>query len=124
MRHPQERRGPREASRRGIPASAGWRPGRWAGGIHDQTCAQFLSRRHWAKSRRPCGPRAAAVRIASCAVEARPSVARWTMMRPSCEPLVEAALGDGTEGAPEAAPYDAVLVSAAFPEVPGPLIDQ
>ena len=43
---------------------------------------------------------------------------------PSCEPLVEAALGDGTEGAPEAAPYDAVLVSAAFPEVPGPLIDQ
>jgi protein-L-isoaspartate(D-aspartate) O-methyltransferase len=32
--------------------------------------------------------------------------------------------GDGTEGAPAAAPYDAVLVSAAFPQVPTPLADQ
>jgi protein-L-isoaspartate(D-aspartate) O-methyltransferase len=32
--------------------------------------------------------------------------------------------GDGTEGYPEGAPYDAVLVSAAHPEVPPPLIDQ
>jgi protein-L-isoaspartate(D-aspartate) O-methyltransferase len=32
--------------------------------------------------------------------------------------------GDGTEGVPAAAPYDAVLVSAAFPEVPRPLIEQ
>jgi protein-L-isoaspartate(D-aspartate) O-methyltransferase len=32
--------------------------------------------------------------------------------------------GDGTEGVPEEAPYDAVLVSAAFPEVPRPLVEQ
>jgi protein-L-isoaspartate(D-aspartate) O-methyltransferase len=32
--------------------------------------------------------------------------------------------GDGTKGYPEAAPYDAVLVSAAYPEVPPPLIAQ
>jgi protein-L-isoaspartate(D-aspartate) O-methyltransferase len=32
--------------------------------------------------------------------------------------------GDGTEGVPSGAPYDAILVSAAFPEVPAPLISQ
>jgi protein-L-isoaspartate(D-aspartate) O-methyltransferase len=32
--------------------------------------------------------------------------------------------GDGTEGWPAAAPYDAILVSAAFPEVPEPLVTQ
>jgi protein-L-isoaspartate(D-aspartate) O-methyltransferase len=32
--------------------------------------------------------------------------------------------GDGTEGVPQLAPYDAVLVSAAFPTVPPPLVDQ
>ena len=32
--------------------------------------------------------------------------------------------GDGTEGEPSEAPYDAVLVSAAFPEVPEPLVSQ
>jgi protein-L-isoaspartate(D-aspartate) O-methyltransferase len=32
--------------------------------------------------------------------------------------------GDGSEGVPAAAPYDAVVVSAAFPEVPAPLVDQ
>jgi protein-L-isoaspartate(D-aspartate) O-methyltransferase len=32
--------------------------------------------------------------------------------------------GDGTEGAPARAPYDAILVSAAFPHVPEPLVDQ
>lgn len=32
--------------------------------------------------------------------------------------------GDGTEGYPARAPYDAVLVSAAFPEVPPPLAAQ
>jgi protein-L-isoaspartate(D-aspartate) O-methyltransferase len=32
--------------------------------------------------------------------------------------------GDGSEGVPAGAPYDAVLVSAAFPEVPRPLVDQ
>lgn len=32
--------------------------------------------------------------------------------------------GDGTEGYPARAPYDAVLVSAAFPQVPPPLASQ
>ena len=37
---------------------------------------------------------------------------------------VEVLAGDGTEGLPEHAPYDAVLVSAAFPSVPPPLARQ
>jgi protein-L-isoaspartate(D-aspartate) O-methyltransferase len=32
--------------------------------------------------------------------------------------------GDGTEGVPATAPYDAILVSAAFPRVPDPLVNQ
>ena len=37
---------------------------------------------------------------------------------------VEALVGDGTEGLLEHAPYDAILVSAAFPRVPPPLVEQ
>jgi protein-L-isoaspartate(D-aspartate) O-methyltransferase len=37
---------------------------------------------------------------------------------------VQVITGDGTEGYPEEAPYDAILVSAAHPEVPPPLIEQ
>src|SRR5215207_3904602 len=37
---------------------------------------------------------------------------------------VEVAVGDGTEGLPEHAPYGAILVSAAFPRVPPPLVEQ
>ena len=37
---------------------------------------------------------------------------------------VEVVAGDGTEGLPEHAPYDAILVSAAFPSVPPPLAQQ
>jgi protein-L-isoaspartate(D-aspartate) O-methyltransferase len=37
---------------------------------------------------------------------------------------VEVVVGDGSEGLPEHAPYDAVLVSAAFPCVPAPLAEQ
>jgi protein-L-isoaspartate(D-aspartate) O-methyltransferase len=37
---------------------------------------------------------------------------------------VEVVAGDGTRGLPEHAPYDAVLVSAAFPSVPPPLAEQ
>ncbi|WAL63226.1 protein-L-isoaspartate(D-aspartate) O-methyltransferase [Amycolatopsis cynarae] len=37
---------------------------------------------------------------------------------------VELFVGDGSEGVGERAPFDAVLVSAAFPEVPAPLIEQ
>jgi protein-L-isoaspartate(D-aspartate) O-methyltransferase len=33
-------------------------------------------------------------------------------------------VGDGTDGAPGHAPFDAIIVSAAFPDVPPPLIDQ
>lgn len=33
-------------------------------------------------------------------------------------------IGDGTLGWPEAAPFDAILVAAAAPQVPSPLIDQ
>jgi protein-L-isoaspartate(D-aspartate) O-methyltransferase len=32
--------------------------------------------------------------------------------------------GDGSEGLPEHAPYDAIVVAAAFPEVPAPLAEQ
>ncbi len=33
-------------------------------------------------------------------------------------------VGDGTTGWPERAPYDAIIVTAAFPEVPVPLVEQ
>jgi protein-L-isoaspartate(D-aspartate) O-methyltransferase len=36
----------------------------------------------------------------------------------------EVVVGDGSEGLPEQAPFEAVLVSAAFPRVPLPLADQ
>lgn len=37
---------------------------------------------------------------------------------------VEVVVGDGSAGLPEHAPYDAILVSAAFPSVPLPLVEQ
>lgn len=37
---------------------------------------------------------------------------------------VDVVVGDGTEGLPAAAPFDAIVVSAAFPEVPPPLVGQ
>ncbi|WP_312881434.1 protein-L-isoaspartate(D-aspartate) O-methyltransferase [Actinomadura alba] len=37
---------------------------------------------------------------------------------------VELLAGDGSCGAPDRAPYDAIIVSAAFTEVPAPLIEQ
>jgi protein-L-isoaspartate(D-aspartate) O-methyltransferase len=37
---------------------------------------------------------------------------------------VEFVVGDGTEGYPEAAPYDGIIVTAGCPEIPGPLIEQ
>ena len=33
-------------------------------------------------------------------------------------------VGDGTLGHPQHAPYDAIIVAAAFPEVPAPLVEQ
>jgi protein-L-isoaspartate(D-aspartate) O-methyltransferase len=37
---------------------------------------------------------------------------------------VTVVIGDGTEGLPAHAPFDAVLVAAAFPSVPPPLVEQ
>jgi len=37
---------------------------------------------------------------------------------------VEIIVGDGTKGLPEEAPFDAIIVTAAAPEIPAPLIDQ
>lgn len=37
---------------------------------------------------------------------------------------VTVADGDGSQGVPAAAPYDAVVMAAAYPEVPPPLVDQ
>jgi protein-L-isoaspartate(D-aspartate) O-methyltransferase len=37
---------------------------------------------------------------------------------------VEVVVGDGSLGLPESAPFDAILVSAAFPKVPAPLAEQ
>lgn len=39
-------------------------------------------------------------------------------------PDVRVVVGDGTAGYPDAAPYDAILVTAAGPEIPQPLIGQ
>jgi protein-L-isoaspartate(D-aspartate) O-methyltransferase len=37
---------------------------------------------------------------------------------------IEVFVGDGSEGLPAHAPYDRILVAAAFPEVPAPLVAQ
>ena len=37
---------------------------------------------------------------------------------------VHVVTGDGTEGVPEHAPYDAIVLAAAYPRVPRPLIEQ
>jgi protein-L-isoaspartate(D-aspartate) O-methyltransferase len=37
---------------------------------------------------------------------------------------VEVHVGDGTRGVPERAPYDAIAVAAAAPDVPAPLVEQ
>ena len=39
-------------------------------------------------------------------------------------PSVKLRVGDGTQGVPEGAPYQSVLVTAAGPSVPKPLLDQ
>lgn len=37
---------------------------------------------------------------------------------------VSVIVGDGTQGYPEDAPYDGIMITAATPEIPQPLIDQ
>ena len=57
-------------------------------------------------------------RWADVAVTARANLARLGILN------VEVAVGDGTEGLLEHAPYDTILISAAFPRVPPPLVEQ
>jgi protein-L-isoaspartate(D-aspartate) O-methyltransferase len=59
-------------------------------------------------------------------VERRPELAAQARRNLAAQHFdnVRVVVGDGTEGVPEHAPYDAVLVSAAFPEVPAPLVAQ
>jgi protein-L-isoaspartate(D-aspartate) O-methyltransferase len=57
-------------------------------------------------------------RYADLAQTARASLARFGVDN------VEVVVGDGSEGLPEQAPFDAILVSAAFPRVPSPLAAQ
>ena len=46
------------------------------------------------------------------------------LMRSSYRRIVTAILGDGSKGFPEAAPYDRILVTAAAPDIPKPLVEQ
>lgn len=57
-------------------------------------------------------------RWSDVAFTARANLARLGILN------VEVVVGDGTEGLPEHAPYDAILVSAAFPRIPPPLVEQ
>ncbi|MGV9564646.1 protein-L-isoaspartate O-methyltransferase family protein [Streptomyces sp. NPDC003480] len=59
-------------------------------------------------------------------IEVRPDIARQARARLARQGIrnVDLRVGDGTCGVPDRAPYDAVLVSAAFPEVPAPLVAQ
>jgi protein-L-isoaspartate(D-aspartate) O-methyltransferase len=67
---------------------------------------------------RLCGFVWAVERFADVAAAARENLSRFGVANAK---VVE---GDGTEGLSEHAPYDAVLVAAAFPSVPGPLEEQ
>jgi protein-L-isoaspartate(D-aspartate) O-methyltransferase len=51
------------------------------------------------------------------------AVARENLAREGVE-NAEVVVGDGSEGLLDRAPFDAIVVSAAFPEVPPPLVDQ
>jgi protein-L-isoaspartate(D-aspartate) O-methyltransferase len=51
------------------------------------------------------------------------AAARANLARAGIE-NVEVVIRDGTEGLPDRAPFDAILVSAAFPTVPAPLAEQ
>jgi protein-L-isoaspartate(D-aspartate) O-methyltransferase len=59
-------------------------------------------------------------------IEMRPDIARQARGNLARQRVgnVELRVGDGSGGVPDRAPYDAVVVSAAFPEVPVPLVTQ
>src|SRR5918995_3397259 len=67
---------------------------------------------------RLCGFVWAVERFGDVAEGARRNLARFSVTN------AEVVTGDGTRGLPEHAPYDAILVAAAFPSVPRPLEDQ
>jgi protein-L-isoaspartate(D-aspartate) O-methyltransferase len=59
-------------------------------------------------------------------IERFPDLAAWAErnLREAGIENVSVVVGDGTLGLPGAAPFDAIVVSAAAPEVPQPLVDQ
>lgn len=57
-------------------------------------------------------------------VEYLPELAREARERLVTYPHVHCHLGDGSLGWPESAPYDGILVAAAAPQAPSPLLDQ
>jgi len=67
---------------------------------------------------RHCGFVWAVGRFGDVAEAARENLTRFGVKN------AEVVTSDGTEGLPEHAPYDAILVAAAFPFVPGPLEEQ
>jgi protein-L-isoaspartate(D-aspartate) O-methyltransferase len=67
---------------------------------------------------RLCGFVLAVERFADVAEAARENLTRFGVAN------AEVVEGDGTEGLSEHAPYDAILVAAAFPSVPQPLEEQ
>ena len=67
---------------------------------------------------RLCGFVWAVERFGDVAEAARENLARFGMTN------AEVVTGDGTKGLSERAPYDAILVAAAFPSVPRPLEEQ
>ncbi|ABM80489.1 protein-L-isoaspartate O-methyltransferase [Hyperthermus butylicus] len=50
--------------------------------------------------------------------------ARRNLERAGYADRVTVIVGDGSRGYPEKAPYDRIIVTAAAPDIPGPLIDQ
>lgn len=59
-------------------------------------------------------------------IEMYPDIARQAqraLVRQGIE-NVESRVGDGSGGVPDRAPYEAIIVSAAFPDVPAPLVEQ
>jgi protein-L-isoaspartate(D-aspartate) O-methyltransferase len=51
-------------------------------------------------------------------------VARKNIMNTGYSDRISIILGDGSKGCPEKAPFDRIVVAAAAPEIPKPLIDQ
>ena len=59
-------------------------------------------------------------------IERWPNLAEMARQRLTAQDIRNISIvdGDGTEGVPAAAPFDAIVVSAAFPRVPLPLVEQ